>query len=61
MILYILRPVFIGDTLVAWFEIIAIDPEKELKAPFFMVPVLTNRQLPKNLWIIPISGIDNGH
>jgi len=25
-----LRPVFIGDTLVAWFEIIAIDPEKEL-------------------------------
>ena len=25
-----LRPVFIGDTLIAWFEIIAIDPEKEL-------------------------------
>jgi acyl dehydratase len=25
-----LRPVFIGDTLTAWFEIIAIDPEKEL-------------------------------
>jgi acyl dehydratase len=25
-----LRPVFIGDTLVAWFEIIAVDPEKEL-------------------------------
>jgi 3-hydroxybutyryl-CoA dehydratase len=24
-----LRPVFIGDTLTAWFEIIAIDPEKE--------------------------------
>lgn len=25
-----LRPVFVGDTLIAWFEIIAIDPEKEL-------------------------------
>lgn len=25
-----LRPVFIGDTLTAWFEIIAIDPDKEL-------------------------------
>ena len=25
-----LRPVFIGDTLVAWFEIIKIDPEKKL-------------------------------
>ena len=25
-----LRPVFIGDKLIAWFEIIAIDPEKEL-------------------------------
>jgi len=24
-----LRPVFIGDTLIAWFEIVAIDPEKE--------------------------------
>ena len=25
-----LRPVFIGDTLIAWFEIIALDPEEEL-------------------------------
>lgn len=25
-----LRPVFIGDTLIAWFKIVAIDPEKEL-------------------------------
>ncbi|MEX1300132.1 MAG: MaoC family dehydratase [Desulfotignum sp.] len=25
-----LRPVFIGDTLIAWFEIVALNPEEEL-------------------------------